>query len=378
MILQHLETSNFRNLEQQRVEAHSRFNVLAGDNAQGKTNFLEAIYLVATLRSFRGCRSLDMVHFGETTASVKALIERGAIHQELKVHLGEREKKAFFDGKLVRSAASYLGAFSAVLFSPDDLQLPRGSPNERRKLLDGAILTIWPAYLTLARDYQKTLRSRNRILRLRPAKMKEMLEVYDQQLAELGAKIVASRVRYLRVFGEVFTKIFEQISQSGVKGTLRYITTPSLHEAKDSVQELTVAIGKELDQARARGIDFSLYERSIGPHTDDLDFLLDGRSAQRCGSQGQVRSLILAFRLAQILDTFNKIGVHPVLLLDDVSSELDSLRNTYLFNFISQVPCQTFLTTTRLELIPLTQEHYSFKVVRGKLTALGARSDFVK
>jgi len=352
------------------IEPHSRFNLLAGDNAQGKTNFLEAIYLIACLRSFKGCRSREMIQFGETKATVKALIKTGGAHRELGIQISEREKQAFCDGKIVRSAASYLGVFNAVLFSPDDLQLPRRSPSERRKLLDRAILTIWPAYLTLARDYQKTLRSRNRILRQRPAKMKELLEVYDQQLAEFGAKIVASRVRYLRVFGDVFSKIFEQISQAGVKGTLQYMTKPSLREAEDSVQELAHALGRELAQARAKGQDFSRYETPIGPHTDDLDFLLDGRSAQRCGSQGQVRALILAFRLAQILDTYEKLGSHAVLLLDDVSSELDSLRNNYLFSFISQVPCQTFLSTTRPELIPLSQEHFYFSVDKGKITRL--------
>ena len=365
MIVGQITTARFRNLADQRIDPGPFLNVVAGDNAQGKTNFLEAVVVLGWLRSFRAMRVGDLVRFGETRAMLRATVDSGDMQRELQVELRQGGRRAWLDGKAVRGGAGYFGTLQAVVFTPEDLQVPRGGPAERRRLLDRAILTLWPGYLAVGRDYQRTLQSRNRVLRERPGGTCELLEVYDQQLAELGAKVVASRLRYLRLIGNSFSTIFGQIMKKG-QGTLRYRTPLPMEEARDSVEELVELMREQL--RRKRGVDQLRQTTTSGPHMDDLDFELDGRSLRCFGSQGQVRAAVLAFRLGQVLEAKEKTGAYPVLLLDDVSSELDPERNKYLFDFIGKVSCQTFLTTTRPGLIPRLDNRINFNMLSGQMT----------
>lgn len=363
MFVSRVEVEGFRNLCAQEVIPNRRVNVISGDNAQGKTNFLEAIYLLACLRSFRAHRTMEMVCLGQERAKISAVVEAGELEYELKLHLSPRGKRVFVDGKALRSFTSYMGRLNAVLFTPDDLQVPRGTPSARRKLIDRAITTAWPTYLSIARDYQKVLQSRNRVLRQRTGQLNQLLEVYDQQLAELGARMIASRVRYIRALREEFVQVFAQISQSGVSGELAYVSKPTIMAAGCDIEQLNRELLLLLRQTRAP--DMVRQTTTRGPHTDDIEFLLDGHPTRSFGSQGQVRAMVLAFKIAQILYTKQKMGDYPALMLDDVSSELDSKRNQYLLDFIHEIPCQIFITTTRETLIPYTQKSKYFQVVNG-------------
>jgi DNA replication and repair protein RecF len=366
MIISEIATEHFRNLSDQVVTPGPQFNVIAGDNAQGKTSFLEALAVTATLRSFRATRTAEMVRFGEKSARVRAVVQRDDLRLELQLELQEGQKRATIDGKSSRGWTGYLGQLQTVIFTADDLRVPRGAPAERRRLIDRAILTIWPAYAATARDYQRALQSRNRLLRQRPAVAMELLEVYEEQLAELGAKMVASRVRYLNVVGVLFSEVFAQIMRSGPRGSLAYVTaSASVAEARDNVREVGRALRTQLGSCR--GVDLARQTTTVGPHADDIDFRLDGCSTRSYGSQGQVRAMVLAFRLAQVTHVFDTCRTHPVVLLDDVSSELDAARNTYLFDFIEKTSCQTFLTTTRAELIPIGNKRIDFQVVEGDI-----------
>ena len=369
MIVEQLVTRAFRNLSDQTVLPHERFNVLSGDNAQGKTNFLEALNLVATLRPFRATRNAEVIRFGAERAVVRANVRSMSLTRHLEVDVGPAGKKVRSDGKAPRTSVSYLEGLSVVLFTPDDLQVPRGSPGPRRKLLDRSVANVWPAYVALCRDYQKVLTSRNRVLKQGlAATSRELLEVYDQQLSELGAAMVAGRMRYLQSIEEVLSETFASIVRSGVCCEVSYKTSDEVAEAGVRIADLTQVLRRQL----RRNLDEDLARKStrVGPHTDDVEFLLDGRSTRSFGSQGQVRAVVLALRIAQIKDTFHKLGFHPVLLLDDVSSELDSDRNTYLFDFLSEISCQTFLTTTRPDLISLQEDRMDFQVVKGSISAL--------
>ena len=369
MIVERVETHAFRNLQDQAVEPHQRFNVLAGDNAQGKTNFLEAVYLVATLRPFRANRNAEVIRFEEERAVVRARVNCRSLVRRLAVDVGPAGKKVRSDGKAPESSASYLDGLSVVLFTPDDLQVPRGSPGPRRKLLDRSVASVWPPYVALCRDYQKVLTSRNRVLKQgTPGLSRDMLEVYDQQLSELGARIVAGRVRYLRSIADVLSETFAKIVRSGVNCEVVYKTSDAVAEAGVGIADLTPVLREQLRQNL--GEDLARKSTRVGPHTDDIDFILDGRSTRSFGSQGQVRAAVLALRIAQIKDNHHKLGFHPVLLLDDVSSELDADRNTYLFNFISEIYCQTFITTTRPEMIHLREDRLDFQVVNGSISPL--------
>ena len=375
MLIRSITTACFRNLENQSVAPGSRFNVLAGENAQGKTNFLEAVYLATTLRSFRAHRGAEMLRFGEREARVEAMVHTGGIERELSVLVHERGRQARVDGKGVASTARYLETgLATVLFTPDDVQLPRGAPSERRRLLDRAITNLWPAYLPLAREYQKTLSSRNQLLKQAAREgarsgANTMLEVYDQQLCERGARLVAARLRYVRALGPQVREAFADISRSGVEGTLHYLCPEGLAGVSDNdipavARELQLGLERSLSVDRARQMT------TTGPHAHDLEFRLDGRSTRSFGSQGQLRALVLAFKLTQILDVFRKRDDYPVLLLDDVSSELDQVRNDYLFDFINKIPCQVMLTTTRPRLVALADNRLDFKVVKGRIEAL--------
>ncbi len=366
MIVQRVETRRFRNLVDQVVEPGARFNVLAGDNAQGKTNFLEAVNLVATLRPFRASRNAEVIAFGAERALVRATIRSMELTRELSVDVGPAGKKVRSDGKAPRSSVDYLDGLSVVLFTPDDLQVPRGSPGPRRKLLDRSVASVWPTYVALTRDYQKVLTSRNRVLKDAPAGVRDLLEVYDQQLSELGARIVAGRLRYLRSIADVLCETFASIVRSGVDCEVVYRTSDAVREAGVRIADLEPVLRQQLRDNLPE--DLARRSTRVGPHTDDLEFFLDGRNTRSFGSQGQVRAVVLALRIAQIKDTHDKLGFHPVLLLDDVSSELDKDRNTYLFDFISQISCQCFLTTTRPDLIHLKEDRLDFQVVNGSIT----------
>ena len=365
MKLERIETAAFRNLADQTVEPHARFNVLYGENAQGKTNFLEAVNLVGTLRAFRARRNVELVRFGEQQAAVRARVRSLSLTRALELRLSQGAKRVLCDGKTASSSVAYLEGLSMVLFTPDDLQVPRGSPGPRRKLLDRSVANIWPPYVALCRDYQKVLTSRNRVLKETPRGMQDLLEVYDQQLSEMGAAMVAGRLRYLRSIAELLSETFAQIVRSGVRCEAVYVTSDAVAEAGVRIADLTQVLRRQLRQNLTE--DLARRSTRLGPHADDLDFHLDGRSTRSFGSQGQVRSVVLALRIAQIRDTHHKLQFHPVLLLDDVSSELDHKRNTYLFDFISEIKCQTFLTTTRPDFVGLEEDRVDFQVVKGSI-----------
>ncbi|MCA9669935.1 MAG: DNA replication and repair protein RecF, partial [Myxococcales bacterium] len=228
MIVTRVETHDFRNLQAVALDPHARFTVLCGDNAQGKTNLLEAVYLLGMRRSFRATRTSEMIRFGAEAATVRGRANVGALMRDVEVQLKADGRRVLVDGKGVRASSPKLEGLAAVLFTPDDLAVPRGSPSGRRQLLDTAIATVWPGYQQLGRDYQKTLATRNRLLREQPSGFAELLDVYDTQLAQLGAKIVAARRRYLAQLLPRFEDAFARIAHSGVRGTLSYRTDEAL------------------------------------------------------------------------------------------------------------------------------------------------------
>lgn len=371
MIIHHLETEAFRNLQDQSVELGQRFNVLSGPNAQGKTNFLEAVYLIACLRSFRASRGAEMIRFGQKQSAVRARVKTDAVHRQLEVTLQQHGRAARRDGKLVRSSAVYLDGLNVVLFSPDDPHIPRGSPKDRRLLLDRSIANLWPSYVPLGRDYHKTLQSRNRVLhdhRGSKSQMSQMLDVYDQQLCDLSAKIIATRARYLNSIGERFCEVYKEISRKGEIASIHYLASEQVLEAGGNATQLKSVMRRRLQDSRAQ--DIKRQSTSCGPHTHDLEFRLDGRSTRSVGSQGQLRTLMLSYKIVQIMDAQQRLGDYPVLLLDDVSSELDAHRNKYLFDFIKQISCQAIITTTMSELVLLDEERIDFQVLNGKISGL--------
>lgn len=371
MLLRNLKLRQVRNLAPTELEPAPRFNVFYGDNGQGKTNLLEAIYAVGTLRSFRTGYLRDLVALGADQAYIGARLVREDLERHLEVSFGERSRRVRLDGKAVRPISKYFGEFNVILFAPEDLQIPRGSPGERRRFLDRAVFNQVPEHLSSHRDYEKAVRNRNAFLRARaeegPAAQggsQELLEVLDSQVAELGAAVVAARAALLRQLRPRFQQAFEAITQLGLAVDVEYVGPERAEEI--DLEGLQEALRGLL--AAARRSDLARGQTSVGPHRDDLRFLLEGQPAQSFASQGQLRAMVLAWKTAE-LELFSATrGEPPVLLLDDVSSELDRTRNEFLFDFLRSRDSQCFITTTHSDCVLLSSDRADYEVRSGSVT----------
>ncbi len=382
MQLHALAIENFRNLKHVLLEPHPCFNVVSGDNGQGKTNLLEAIFLLATQRSFRTHRIEEQIGFGERKARVRARIRRGDSGQLLEIELSAGppvRKIALVDGKTAR-AGDYFGRVNAVLFVPNDLNLPGGPPAARRRFLDRAIWNTCPTYLVEVQTYERILKSRNALLRddrkggapLYPPHAKEdLLAVYDQQLAMAGAVLVRRRQTYLAALSGEVTAAFQRVSRITTPASLRYKSTVATPDEVAPPDDLAQRLGHLLQRDRRRDV-LKGYTHS-GPHTDDLLFEFGGRDAAAYASQGQLRAFILALKIAEIRHLQGVLNEPPILLLDDVSSELDATRNAQLFEFLHEIRAQTFITTTSAAHIQIsadTADRRDFAVIGGEIDAM--------
>ena len=361
-----LEARGIRNLESLLLEPAPRFNVFHGDNGQGKTNLLEAIYVVAALRSFRTSRLADLLRFGAAEARLAARVERAGLEHVYELQLEPRSRKVRLDGKTPRPLARYFGAFNVVLFAPEDLQLPRGAPAERRRFLDRAVFNRRGDYMPLAQDYDKVLKSRNALLRDAADGKRvpdDMLAVYDQQLAALAARIASARLAYVDELRARFQGAFDAISRSGIPVDLAYRAPAEVVAAAPADR---AAIYARLIAA-SRGADLARGASNVGPHRDDLGFVFAGHDAGAFASQGQLRALVLAWKTAE-MDLLAAVhGEDPILLLDDVSSELDPHRNEYLFDFLGRRRNQCFITTTHPRFVLVRDERVDHEVRDGRI-----------
>jgi DNA replication and repair protein RecF len=344
-------------------EPQARFNVFVGDNGQGKTNLLEAIFAIATLRSFRTTRLTDLVRFGAERATLAARVRRHDLTRLYEVELAQGSRKVRLDGKAMRPLARYFGGFNVVVFTPEDLGLPRGSRGDRRRFLDRSVFNLHPGYLALAGDYDKILKQRNMTLKLlgkrNDEKLVELLDVYDQQLAELGMAVIQARRAFVEAIQPGLAAAFATITRTGFAAGASYACcTPE--GSADSLRE-------ELVAGRAR--DLATGMTHTGPHRDDLVFELDGKVAGSFASQGQLRAILLAWKTAELAVIARAHGEPPLLLLDDVSSELDPSRNAYLFEHLEHGRGQCFITTTHARHVLLVSERHDYRLVNGRISS---------
>jgi DNA replication and repair protein RecF len=368
--LRALALRHLRNLASQTVEPGPRFNVVSGENGQGKTNLLEAVYLAVTLRSFRTARLADLIAAGAAGASVAARVERNGLERVYEVELAARAgggatRTPRLDGKVVRSVARYFGDVNVVLFAPEDLGVPRGSPGERRRFLDRAVFNRHAGFLGDAQAYDKVLRSRNALLRGRSGAVAsdELLEVYDAQLAEHGARVAAARAGFVAELRPRLQAAFAAITQAGVEVDVAY--RPRLEALAGAPDPSAWRDPLAAALRSRRTVDRARATTTVGPHRDDLELQLAGRPAAQVASQGQLRALVLAWKTAEMDLIGDATGAPPLLLLDDVSSELDDRRNRYLFEFISERRNQCLITTTHPRHVLVASERVDFSVVSG-------------
>jgi len=351
-----------RNLRPLQLAPRDRFNVFSGDNGQGKTNLLEAIFAVAALRSFRTSRLSDMIAFGAERAQLGARVVKDDLARLYEVELVPGARKVTLDGKAARPLARYFGAFNVVVFTPEDLALPRGSPSDRRRFLDRGVFNLRPDFLGTAQDYERVLKTRNTVLRqladgaIDRRRAEDMLAVYDQQIAEHGARVVAARQAFVDVVRSEVSAAFAAITRTEREAQVRYVVRAAATEAE---------LLAELRAARAK--DIATRATQVGPHRDDLAFELDGREAGAYASQGQLRAIMLAWKTAELAVLARAHDDSPILLLDDVSSELDPQRNEFLFAHLANLAGQCFITTTHPGHVLLRQHRADYRIVKGEI-----------
>jgi DNA replication and repair protein RecF len=360
-----LTAEHVRNLRPVQLSPRERFNVFVGDNGQGKTNLLEAIYAVATLRSFRTAKLADLIAFDAPEARVGARVVKDELTRVYELAIAPGGRRVTLDGKAARPLARYFGGFNVVVFTPEDLALPRGSPGDRRRFLDRAVFNLKPEYLAQMQDYEKVLKQRNTVLKmagqgaLNPTRVEELLEVYDQQLATLALAVATARNAMIDALADELASAFSAITRTGLPARARYASKI----AGASIEQILVMMRE------ARTKDLATNATQTGPHRDDLVFELDEREAGSFASQGQLRAIMLAWKTAELAVLTRVHSDQPILLLDDVSSELDPSRNQYLFEHLATQAGQCFITTTDGRHVLLDRDRADYRIRNGEISS---------
>jgi DNA replication and repair protein RecF len=362
-----LEIQDFRNLAAVSLTPSPRATVLVGQNGQGKTNLLEAVYFLSTLKALRATRLHELVRFGSPRAQVGGDFDGPGGSRRIAVEIAEGARTAYLDGKVQDRLDDYFEGLAAVAFTPDDLLLVKGGPEGRRRFLDRAAFNRWPAVLAEARDYLRSLRARNAALRQGSP---EVEESFRAPLARAGARLLHRRRTLLAELAPRFRDAFREISgPEAPEARLEYRPAAGMAlvgTEGELALRLAEVLAAKLDRDRERGFT------SAGPHADDAALALDGKGARSYGSQGQQRALVLALKIAEIENLRAALFRPPLLLLDDVSSELDPAKNGFLLEYLRSLPGQAFLTTTdpRLLAAAAGPDSAFFQVESGAISPL--------
>lgn len=337
MIIKSIELKNFRNYENLNISFDEGTNILYGNNAQGKTNILEAAYMSGTTKSHKGSKDKDMIRFGEQEAHLRTVVVKQGKEYQIDMHLKQSRSKGIAVNRVpMKKASELFGILNIVFFSPEDLNIIKNGPAERRRFLDAELCQLDKVYLADLTNYNKILNQRNKLLKdmvYRPD-LSDTLPVWDMQLVETGKKIIRRRKQFVEELNEIVHGIHYKISGEKEELVLKY--EPSIDD---------IFFEDELNRAKVR--DLKLCQTSVGPHRDDMLFSIQGVDIRKFGSQGQQRTSALSLKLSEIELVKRSIHDTPVLLLDDVLSELDSNRQNYLLNNIYDT--QTMITCTGLD-----------------------------
>ncbi|HAU84873.1 MAG TPA: DNA replication/repair protein RecF [Lachnospiraceae bacterium] len=337
MFVKSLELCNFRNYTDLSVQFSSGVNIFYGDNAQGKTNILEAIYLGGTTKSHKGSKDKELIMMDKSEAHVRLLIDRDGFTHKIDMHLKRSKSKGIaIDGIPIKKSSELIGLAHMVFFSPEDLSIIKNGPGERRRFIDMELCQLDKLYLHNLTKYNKILNQRNHLLKQvgLNQNLLDTLCIWDMQLVEYGKMIVERRKHFIDQLNTIIFDIHKRLSGNKEELFIQYV--PNVSEDEFEAKLL-----------KSRNKDMLIKNTSVGPHRDDIQFLIKGVDLRKYGSQGQQRTSALSLKLAEIEMVKKVIGEKPVLLLDDVLSELDRNRQNYLLDSIKDI--QTIVTCTGLE-----------------------------
>ncbi|EOS72282.1 DNA replication and repair protein RecF [Dorea sp. 5-2] len=337
MKIKSLKLKNYRNYDLLKLDFDDAANIFYGDNAQGKTNILEAVYLSGTTKSHRGTKDRDLIQFGNEESHIEAVVEKKGIEYQLDMHLKKNSPKGIAVNKIpLRKASELFGIINFVFFSPEDLNIIKDGPSERRRFIDMELSQLDRVYLSDLYNYNRIVNQRNHLLKDmgNSGKIADTLDIWDLQLVQYGNKIIERRKEFIKQVNEIISFIHKKLT--GSREDIQVIYEPS---------NGSLALEQALIKNRDR--DLRIKSTSVGPHRDDICLLAGDLDIRRFGSQGQQRTAALSLKLSEIELVKQAINDTPVLLLDDVLSELDKHRQNYLLDSINDI--QTLITCTGVE-----------------------------
>lgn len=334
MYIESIELSNYRNYNDLKVEFGRNTNILYGNNAQGKTNILESIYMAATTKSHRGSKDRDIIKIGEDESHIRLIIRKRDISHKIDMHLRKSKNKGVaIDGIAIHRAAELYGMLNVIFFSPEDLSIIKNGPAERRRFMDLELCQISRLYYQNLVSYNKVLNQRNNLLKQINfnRSLMDTIDVWNMQLVDYGSRIIKERKNFIDMMNDIIGDIHSRLTSGKEKLEIVYDANVTEEEFEKSLQD-------KMD------IDLRYASTQVGPHRDDISFLINGIDARKYGSQGQQRTVALSLKMAEIKLVKKIINDNPVLLLDDVMSELDTDRRNSLIEEIRDI--QTIITCT--------------------------------
>lgn len=337
MFIKSLELDSFRNYEYLKIDFDKGVNILYGDNAQGKTNILEAIYLSATTKSHKGSKDREIINIEKEEAHIKTILEKDNLERRIDMHLRKNKSKGIaLDKVRLKKVSELLGLLNVVFFSPEDLSIIKNEPEKRRRFVDMELCQIDTLYLNDLNNYNKVLNQRNTLLKdisFHP-EYKDMISIYDLQLVSYGSRLIERRKKFVEEMNPIISFNHKTITCDKENLVMNYHPSVDIKDYEDSLKESLYK-------------DMKLRTTSVGPHRDDYSFFANDMNLRIYGSQGQQRSAAISLKLSEI-SLIKQVTKHnPVLLLDDVFSELDAGRKSHMIDSIGDI--QTIITCPNLE-----------------------------
>lgn len=369
MNITRLQFEGFRNLKDNFILPIDGINIIYGDNAQGKTNLLEVLWLFNGSKSFRGGKDNELINFDSDFSKISLIFKAREREQTAEIIISNGKKTVSLNGVKKNSASELAGSFCSVIFSPDHLSLIKEGPVERRKFIDNAITQIRPRYLSFLNKYNQTLNQRNALLKEIPYKKEliETLSVWDEHLSSLGSLIICERLSYFKDLCKSAEKYHDGLSKGLEKLEMKYNFSFEYDSDDIDKEKIKEALFKQLIKNREEDLLYRV--TSCGVHRDDIDIYINGKKLKTYGSQGQQRSAVLSLKLAEANILEEVIGEKPIILLDDVLSELDSTRQEFLLNNIKDF--QVFITCCELASIGRLKDGKVFYVKNGVVKKQG-------